>query len=58
MAIKTPILPPKAGYVEVEINGERVYRKIDGDNASSGTEQLRQQIADLQEQILTMRLGG
>lgn len=25
MAITKPFLPPKAGYVEVEVNGERVY---------------------------------
>lgn len=26
--ITNPQLPPKAGYVEVEINGQRTYRKI------------------------------
>lgn len=29
--ITKPMLPPKAGYVEVEITGERVYK-----NASTG----------------------
>lgn len=27
--ISKPMLPPKAGYVEVEVNGIRQYRKID-----------------------------
>ena len=27
-AIHTPALPPKAGYVEVEVNGERQYKKV------------------------------
>ena len=31
MAITRPILPPKEGYVEVEINGVRTYR-----NAKTG----------------------
>lgn len=31
MAITKPELPPKAGYVEVEIEGKRVYR-----NAQTG----------------------
>lgn len=26
--INTPKLPPKAGYVEVEVNGKRVYQKV------------------------------
>lgn len=28
MAITKPILPPKKGYVEVEVNGKRTYRNI------------------------------
>ena len=28
MAITKPLLPPKAGYVEVEINGVRKYRNV------------------------------
>lgn len=31
MAITTPKLPPRAGYVEVEVDGERLYR-----NAATG----------------------
>lgn len=31
MPISSPKLPPKIGYVEVEINGERTYR-----NAKTG----------------------
>lgn len=27
--ISKPTLPPKAGYVEVEVNGVRQYRKVD-----------------------------
>lgn len=27
--IKKPKLPPKAGYVEVEVNGKRTYRNIE-----------------------------
>lgn len=27
--ITKPKLPPKAGYVEVEVNGVRQYRKVD-----------------------------
>lgn len=29
MAISRPILPPKRGYVEVEIDGKRTYKNID-----------------------------
>ena len=29
MAISRPILPPKKGYVEVEVDGKRVYKKIE-----------------------------
>ena len=29
MAITKPQLPPKAGYVEVEVNGKRVYKRIE-----------------------------
>lgn len=29
MAITKPQLPPKAGYVEVEVNGQRVYKQIE-----------------------------
>ena len=28
MVISKPTLPPKHGYVEVEVNGERTYRNI------------------------------
>ena len=28
MAITRPTLPPKAGYVEVEVNGKRTYRNV------------------------------
>lgn len=28
MAIRKPMLPPKSGYVEVEINGIRTYKNI------------------------------
>ena len=28
MAITRPTLPPKAGYVEVEVNGVRTYKNI------------------------------
>ena len=31
MAITRPMLPPRAGYVEVEVDGERVYK-----NAATG----------------------
>ena len=27
--ITKPLLPPKPGYVEVEVNGERVYRNVE-----------------------------
>mgnify|MGYP001625199515 CR=1 FL=1 len=29
MAITKPQLPPKAGYVEVEVDGKRVYKQIE-----------------------------
>lgn len=29
MAITKPMLPPKKGYVEVEINGIRTYRNVE-----------------------------
>ena len=29
MAITNPTLPPKAGYVEVEVDGERTYRNVE-----------------------------
>ena len=29
MAITNPILPPKAGYVEVEVDGVRTYRNVE-----------------------------
>ena len=28
MAIHKPMLPPRAGYVEVEVNGRRTYRNV------------------------------
>lgn len=28
MAITRPTLPPKAGYVEVEVDGKRTYRNV------------------------------
>ena len=28
MAIRRPILPPKEGYVEVEVDGVRTYRNV------------------------------
>lgn len=28
MAITRPMLPPKAGYVEVEVDGHRTYRNV------------------------------
>lgn len=28
MAIMTPTLPPKAGYVEVEVDGVRKYKNV------------------------------
>ena len=28
MAITKPMLPPKAGYVEVEVDGKRTYKNI------------------------------
>lgn len=28
MAIRNPILPPKAGYAEVEVGGRRTYRNV------------------------------
>ena len=27
--IKKPMLPPKRGYVEVEVNGKRTYRNVE-----------------------------
>lgn len=27
--IKNPKLPPKAGYVEVEVDGQRVYQNVE-----------------------------
>lgn len=29
MVITKPMLPPKRGYVEVEINGKRTYRNVE-----------------------------
>lgn len=29
MAISKPMLPPKKGYVEVEIDGQRVYKQLE-----------------------------
>ena len=29
MAITRPMLPPKAGYVEVEVDGVRTYRNVE-----------------------------
>ena len=29
MAITNPTLPPKAGYVEVEVDGVRTYRNVE-----------------------------
>ena len=45
MAVSRPQLPPKKGYVEVEENGQRVYKKVE----SGIEEELNQQI----EQIWT-----
>ena len=29
MVISKPMLPPKKGYVEVEIDGQRVYKQLE-----------------------------
>lgn len=29
MAINRPMLPPKAGYVEIEVDGMRMYRNVE-----------------------------
>ena len=29
MTISKPMLPPKKGYVEVEVNGKRTYRNVE-----------------------------
>ena len=29
MAITKPMLPPKKGYVEVEVNGKRTYKNVE-----------------------------
>lgn len=29
MAISKPMLPPKKGYVEVEVDGKRTYRNVE-----------------------------
>lgn len=29
MAISKPMLPPKRGYIEVEIDGRRTYRNVE-----------------------------
>lgn len=31
MAITKPMLPPKKGYVEVEVDGKRTYRNVETD---------------------------
>lgn len=58
MLIHSPQLPPKAGYVEVEVNGIRTYRNTQtgvliGDEArSSAIAARKQQLAETDYQII------
>jgi hypothetical protein len=54
MTISKPSLPPKAGYVEVEVDGVRTYRNVStgvlvGDEVPAPT--LEQRVADLEVQL-------
>ena len=58
MAITKPMLPPKAGYVEVEVDGVRTYRNVAtgvliGDEVETVTE-VEQLRADLDYMAIMM----
>lgn len=59
MPIIHPILPPKPGYVEVEVDGVRTYKNtktgvlIENEDTSAPT--LEEQLATLQEQTTLMQ---
>lgn len=52
MSISNPKLPPRKGFVEVEVNGERVYRAIAPGPAAEAVE-----LQPTAEQILSVLLG-
>lgn len=56
MAITKPQLPPKAGYVEVEVNGQRRYRSVKngcllGEEPPTEMEQLQKENQLLKQQV-------
>lgn len=51
--ITKPKLPPKRGYVEVEIDGERTYRNATtGELIGRENQSLDAQVADLQSAVV------
>lgn len=51
--IAKPKLPPKRGYVEVEIDGERTYRNATtGELIGCENQSLDAQVADLQSAVV------
>lgn len=64
MAITKPMLPPKAGYVEVEVDGVRTYRNVStgvliGDEAPAPTaeeriQKLESQLAETDEAAIEL----
>ncbi len=59
--IHTATLPPKAGYVEVEVNGERQYRQVPP-SAEKRAEQavvtdLQALVVDYEYRLILLELG-
>lgn len=54
MAITNPLLTPRPGYVEVEIDGQRVYRKIITESEQAAQDRIAQ--LELDNATLSARL--
>lgn len=48
MPISVPQLPPKPGYAEVEINGERKYKRVDTGEICNPSELSNKTILELE----------
>lgn len=56
MVINKPKLPPKAGYVEVEIDGRRTYRNIET-GVLIESEPIARQTEPTTEDLINILLG-
>ena len=55
--INQPQLPPKKGYVEIQVNGQRIYQKIKNESEDINAT-LAEAIAELMVQVALLEMGG